>query len=136
MISPMREPPNIPAHLLRACLRDHYALDAAALDFLPLGLDTNAGVYRVVSADGDAYLLKVKAGPLYEPGCLVPRYLRDHGVAAAVAPLPTTSGALWTRTGERGEWAAILYPFIEGERGWQPLMTDAQWRATGAAVKR
>ncbi len=129
----MYEPPNIPEERLRACLRDQYALAAASIAFLPLGLDSRAGVYRVVSEQGASCLLKAKAGVFYEPGCLVPRCLSDQGIAAVVAPLPTQSNVLWTRL---DEWIITVYPFIEGEHGWNPAMTDAEWRAAGAAIRQ
>jgi spectinomycin phosphotransferase len=130
----MLEPPNIPADLLRACLQDAYGIAPITVEFLPLGLDTRAGVYRVVSAEGTVYLLKAKWGSLYEASCQVPRALRDQDIAAVVAPLPTRDNALWTPA---GEWTLILYPFIEGVVGnWQDGLTDGQWRAVGAALRQ
>lgn len=132
----MREPLSIPEEDLRACLRDEYGLAAVALEFLPLGLDTRAGLYRVAVAQGASYLLKVKAGSFYEAGALVPRYVADQGIAAVVAPQPTTRGALWARLPGREGWVAMVYPFIEGESGWNAAMTDEQWRAVGAALRQ
>jgi spectinomycin phosphotransferase len=129
----LRESPDIPEEHLRTCLQDQYGLSAVALDFLPLGLDTRAGVYRVVSEQGIPYLLKAKSGSLYEPSCLVPGYLRDQGIASVVAPLPTRRNTLWAQA---REWAVILYPFIEGDSGWDPPMTDVQWRAVGMALNQ
>lgn len=132
----MRASPNIPEEHLRACLRDQYGLSAATLALLPRGRDTRAGVYRVVSARGACYLLKVKSGAFSQASCLVPRYLKDQGIAAVAAPLPTTRGALWTTLRESGaDWAAMLYPFIEGDVGWTPAMTDEQWQAVGASMR-
>lgn len=128
----MREAPGIPEERLRACLRDQYGLAPTMLEFLPLGLDTYAGVYRVVSEQGAASLLKITSRPLYEPRCLVPRYLRDRGVTSVVAPLPTRSGTLWTHL---EQWTVTLYPFIEGETTWAG-MTDEQWREVGSTFKR
>src|SRR5690348_14449785 len=128
----MRKPPRILEEHLRTCLQDQYHLSPATLEFLPRGKDYNAGVYRMVSEQGTAYLLKVTSRPLYEPGCLVPWYLRDQGIAAVVAPLPTASGSLWTRL---AEWTVIVYPFIEGDTSLTG-MTDAQWRETGSVFRR
>ena len=127
----MYEKPNIPDEDLRAAVRDQYGIDAATLAFLPLGLDSMAGVYRVVSEQGKAYLLKAKVGPFYEAGYLVSRYLCDQGIAGVVAPLRTKRNPLWTRL---GEWTVTVYPFIDGESGWNPGMTDAQWRAVGTIL--
>ena len=128
----MREPPRIFEERLRACLQDHYDLFPLTLEFLPLGLDYNAGVYRVVSKQETAYLLKVTSRPLYEPRCLVPRYLNDQGITSVVAPVPTRSGSLWARV---EEWTVIVYPFIDGDTSWTG-MTDEQWRKVGTIFQR
>ncbi len=92
----MREKPAIADELLQAILQDQYGVEAITLEFLPVGLDYHAGVYRVVGEQGNAFLLKATSRPLYEPRYLVPRHLNDTGITSVVAPLPTKSGALWT----------------------------------------
>ena len=129
----MRERPSIAEQHLRACLQDQYDLSIVSLTFLPLGLDTRAGVFRVEDKMGTPFLVKVKSGALYKPGRLVPRYLHDQGIAAVVAPLPTRHNALWTQL---GDWTVTLYPFIEGDRGWTPPLTDTHWRSVGATLKQ
>jgi spectinomycin phosphotransferase len=124
------EPPNIAPEVLRAGLRERYDLGADTLEFLPCGHDNRAGVYRVVSEHGSVYLLKVTSRPLYEPSCLVPRYLYDRddrGITAVVTPLPTTSGSLWATL---AGWKIMVYPFLEGDTSLTG-MTDEQWQATG-----
>jgi spectinomycin phosphotransferase len=128
----MREQPEIPEEDLRACLEDRYDLYPVTLEFLPLGLDYNAGVYRVVSEQGTAYLLKVTSRTLYESQCLVPRYLNDQGITSVVAPIPTRSGALWTRV---EEWTVIVYPFIDGDTSWTG-MTNEQWNEVGTIFQQ
>jgi len=127
----MREQPGIPEERLRACLQNQYDLIPVTLEFLPLGLDYHAGVYRVVSEQGTAYLLKVTSRPLYEPRCLVPRYLNDQGITSVVAPVLTKSNALWTLL---EEWTVIVYPFIDGDTSWTG-MTDEQWKEVGTIFK-
>jgi spectinomycin phosphotransferase len=128
----MREPPRIPEERLRACLQDQYDLDPVALAFLPLGKDYDAGVYRVVSAQGNAYLLKVTSRPLYEPSCLVPHYLKEQGITSVVAPVPTKRHTLWTQL---GEWTVIVYPFLDGDTSLTG-MTLAQWQEVGTIFQR
>ncbi len=123
----MREKPSISEDGLRACLLEQYDLNAIVFEFLPLGLDYHAGVYRVVSKQGIPYFLKVTFRPLYEPGCLVPGYLREQGILSVVAPFPTKNKALWTRV---EDWTVIVYPFIEGDTSWTG-MTDGQWKEVG-----
>jgi spectinomycin phosphotransferase len=126
------EPPNISVDVLHTCLRERYGLVVVALEFLPRGYDYRAGVYRVVSEQGTVYLLKVTSRPLYEPSCLVPRYLRDRGIAAVVAPLPTTSGSLWIQL---AEWTVMVYPFLDGDTRLAG-MTDDQWKEAGIVFQQ
>ena len=48
----MREKPAIADELLQATLQDQYGLIPVTLEFLPVGLDYHAGVYRVMSEQG------------------------------------------------------------------------------------
>jgi spectinomycin phosphotransferase len=85
-----------------------------------------------MSEQGTAYLLKVTSRPLYEAGCLVPRYLNDQGITSVVAPVPTRSSALWTKL---ADWTLIVYPWISGESSLTG-MTNEQWKEVGSIFKR
>src|SRR5437764_13715907 len=128
----MREQAGIPEQQLRACLQDQYDLYPVTLEFLPRGKDYKAGVYRVVSEQSTAYLIKVTSRSLYEPRCLVPHYRNDQGITAVVAPVPTRGGALWTQL---EEWTVIVYPFIDGDSSLTG-MTNEQWKEVGTIFKR
>src|SRR5215469_12635110 len=127
----MREKPAIPEKELQACLQEQYGISPMMLEFLPLGLDTRAGLFRIVSADGRSYFVRVKSGPLYEPSCVVPRLLWDRGIESVAPPLFNRSNALWARL---GTWTVTVYTFLEGDTGWTG-MTDEYWKATGAVFK-
>src|SRR3954447_20134977 len=130
----MYEPPvDLPEATLEAALRTHYGLAVTATTLLSLGQDTAAWVYRVQTADDASYFLKVRTSVTNVPSLLVPRYLHDHGVAQVIAPLPTTTGALWT---EVEGYALILYPFVAGSTGMAQGMAPAQWRAYGAILRQ
>jgi spectinomycin phosphotransferase len=128
----MREPPKIAEERLRACLQKQYDLSPITLEFLPRGKDYYAGVYRVVSEEGSAYLLKVTSRRLYEPGCLVPAYLSEHGITSVVAPVPTKNHALWMKL---LDWTVIVYPWISGDTSLMG-MTNEQWKEVGSIFKR
>jgi spectinomycin phosphotransferase len=130
----MREPAaNLSDETLRDCLRARYGLAVAELAFLPLGHDSSAWVYRVRTADGGTYFLKARLSVANEAGLAVPRYLHYRGVAQVVAPLPTTTGALWA---DAGDYALILYPFVAGATGMERGLSDQQWVDYGALLRR
>lgn len=123
----MRESPALADTLLRSILQERYHLLSVTLEFLPVGLDYQAAVYRVVSEQGDVVLLKITSRPLYEARYLVPRYLNDQGIASVVAPVPTSSGELWV---ELAGWTAIVYPWIAGDSSLAG-MTQEHWQRLG-----
>jgi spectinomycin phosphotransferase len=128
----MREPPEVSNESIEASIQASYDIVVTSLTFLPLGHDSSAWVYRAEAVGGAAYFLKLRRGAVCEPGLVVPRHLRDRGVAHVVAPLPTATGALWA---DLGEFVLILYPFIEARAGMDAGLTEDQWVAFGKAVK-
>ena len=127
-----REPPRVSEQRLLTCLRDEYNLISVAFEFLPRGRDYHAGLFRIVTAQTTAYLLKINTRPLYEPAFQVPHYLQSHGITSVVAPIPTQHHALWTRL---EDWVVTVFPFIEGDTSLTG-MTDAQWRMTGTIFRQ
>ena len=128
----MLEKPNLPDSQLIAGLRAGYGLAVTTLEFLPIGYDASAWLYRV-NAD-QPYFLKLKRGPFYLPSVTVPHYLKTSGIEPVVAPLPTTSGDLWHAL--NADYSLILFPYIEAENGMDVGLTDAQWQALGSALKQ
>ena len=132
--SSMREPlVDLSNEMLRASLGARYGLAVADLTFLPLGQDSSAWVYRVETADGAPYFLKVRRRVTNPPSLLVPRYLHDQGIAQVIAPFPTDSQTLWT---EVEGYALILYPFVAGTTGMEHGMAPRQWIDYGAILRQ
>jgi spectinomycin phosphotransferase len=130
----VREPPvNISDEQVCACICARYGLAVRGLDFLPIGQDSSAWVYRVRTPDDGAYFLKVRTRVTNEASLLVPRYLRDRGIAQVIAPLPTATGDLWSNA---GAYALILYPFVAGRTGMARGMSEQQWIDFGALVRQ
>jgi spectinomycin phosphotransferase len=131
----MRENPGLDAIGLAACLKAQYSLDVATIAFLPIGYDLNAAVYEVVASDGTAYFLKVRFGPVHEPGLLVPRALIDRGVPNVLAPLRTRSSNLWASLDGYDDYCVVLYPFIQSQNAMEAGLSDDQWRAFGSTLR-
>ncbi|UCH26963.1 MAG: aminoglycoside phosphotransferase family protein [Trueperaceae bacterium] len=129
----MKQQLELPDTLMIERLRDAYGLRVTRLDFLPLGADLNAAVYKAVAEDGSAYFLKVRRDESNLAGLTIPRYLEDRGYSRAVAPLPTKSGRL---SAGLSAFTLILYPFVTGDLAAQVGMSDRQWIEFGSLVKR
>src|SRR5438128_11001370 len=92
----MRDKPNLSEEWIIAGLRNSYGIAATELEFLPIGHDSTAWVYRVGVGEGENLFLKVRKGPIDEISLRVPRYRKDAGVDEVVAPIPPVAGErLW-----------------------------------------
>jgi spectinomycin phosphotransferase len=131
----MREDRGLSESAIADCLAAHYGLAVDAVTFLPIGNDFQAAVYRVVATDGAAYFLKIRFGPIFEPGLLVPRALVDLGISNVLAPLRTTTEGLWCALDEHAGATVVLYPFIPGQNAKLAGLSDGQWRAFGATLR-
>jgi spectinomycin phosphotransferase len=129
----MLEKPDLPDEQLIACLQRDYGLRIVEIDFLPLGADMNTAVYRVVADDARAYFLKLRSGNFDEITVAIPRLLSDQGMPQIIAPIATSTGALWTRT---GVFAVVLSPFVAGKNGFEIAISDRQRVEIGAALRR
>jgi spectinomycin phosphotransferase len=128
----MLTPPDISADAITSQVRDAWGMVIARVDFLPIGADVDAAVYRLDSADGRAHFLKLRRARFDEIAVAAPAFLHEHGAPAVMAPLPTANGALWT-SGHGFNW--ILYPFFDGPNGFGRPLSDAQWFALGKSLR-
>jgi spectinomycin phosphotransferase len=129
----MIQAPDIPDDMLLGILRDAFGVDAACVEFLPLGNDTRSFVYRVAVRDGVNLFLKLRAGAPYPPSLGVPRRLRDAGITPVVAPLPAHDGTMYAML---GDFTVLLYPYISGDSAMTRGMTSAQWRTHGRTLRQ
>ena len=76
----MLQKPNLSDDKIVSCLRESYGLTVTELEFLPIGYDMSAWVYRTGADDGETYFLKVRKGPVDEISLAVPQSLKEAGV--------------------------------------------------------
>ncbi|HEX2620134.1 MAG TPA: aminoglycoside phosphotransferase family protein [Phototrophicaceae bacterium] len=129
----MLEKPTLPDDVIVITLRDEYDINVTRLEFLPVGNDATAWVYRVTDIDGQLWFLKVRKGAVYPPVLHVPRYLKDQGIEQVVAPIPDRQGRLHI---EIENFSLTLYPYITGKTGMDTEMSDAHWQEFGAVLKQ
>ena len=130
-IAAMLTKPYIPDELIISRLQEEYDLRVSSLPFLPLGADVNTAVYRVITQTDTSYFLKLRKG-FNEITVTVPRFLKSLGFQEILAPFETKSQQGWA---DFGEYKMILYPFIEGQDGFDAELSDHHKQTLGAALK-
>jgi spectinomycin phosphotransferase len=128
----MLEKPNIPDVHILSHLQEQYGLRVTQVEFLPLGADLGTAVYRIPTNDGKTYFLKLRKG-FEEITVTVPLFLKSQGIPEIIPPIETKSGQAWA---DFGEYKTILYPFIEGQDGFERELADDHRRTLGVALKR
>jgi spectinomycin phosphotransferase len=128
----MLEKPDLPEDLILLHLRDEFGLQAVQATFLPLGVDTNTAVYRILTSDEQAYFLKLRKGKFDEIMVLLPEFLKSQGIPAIIAPLKTQSQESW---GRLNEYKMVLYPFVQGQDGYERALAERQWINFGEGLK-
>jgi spectinomycin phosphotransferase len=127
----MRDKPQVSDDTLIETLKSSYGIPVMKLEFLPLGYDAMAAVYRVETAT-EAYFLKLKRSEINQASLSVPHYLKSKGIEQIVAPLETKTGALCVKA---QDFTLILYPFIEGDTGMKLGLSDKQWGEYGQILR-
>jgi spectinomycin phosphotransferase len=129
----MIEKPDISDEKVITALDENYSVKADTVEFLPIGNDASAWAYRVKAENQGVYFLKIRTEIANPAGFLVPRFLQDHGMEQALAPLPTQKHELWARV---EDFFFILYPFVTGTQAMEVGMSDLQWKTLGTVLKR
>jgi spectinomycin phosphotransferase len=109
-----------------------YGVLATELRLLTDGLDEAARTFRVGVGNGPDLALRLAAGDPRPVTYLVPLHLRDSGVDAVVAPLPTMTGEAFVKV-DGLTWS--LYPFVDGADGWTHGMDEQDWHNLGSALR-
>jgi spectinomycin phosphotransferase len=128
----MLERPALDDSTLVAALRDGYGLAIEHLTFIPLGNDSAAWTYHATASDATAWFVKVRRDARLA-GILVPRFLRDDGLAEVVAARPPRNGEPWL---DVGEWTVLVYPFVDAPRAMEAGMDERGWTRLGAFAAR
>ncbi len=129
----MLDKPQIDDDKIIEALRVNYEIHVSQIEFLPIGYDARAAVYRAISRAGQTYFVKLKRDAVDPLSVFLPRYLVAQGIPQVVAPLPTITNALW---GAVEDYSLLVYPFIEGQTGMKVGLNDAQWIEFGRILQR
>lgn len=129
----MLEKPALAEETLLVSLQQEYGISGASIEFLPIGADPDAAVYRAVAADGSPYFVKLRTGAFSEITVTLPGFLHEQGLRQVIPPLLTRTGQRWASL---AAGALIVYPFVAGCDGYAADLSPAHWAEFGAALRR
>ena len=107
-------------------LKNSYGIDVANLISLPLGADADALIYKVQTPDQTTYFVKLKRGQ-HDISMNLQLLLHDSGIKEIISPTKTLNGQpkLYINN-----FTLIVYPFIDGQDGFNQNLTDDQRKLT------
>lgn len=108
-------------------------IEATSLAQLPLGADVNASVYKARASDQKTYFVKLKRGHFQDSNIAILELLQKAGIQQLIHPIKTTEGKQLQQV---DDFTFIVYPFVEGQDGFNSSLTDEQWIALGRALKQ
>ncbi len=117
----------------KSSLITHYGIEINSIASLALGADINAFIYKVVTPQQQAYFIKLKAGYHHEVGVEVVELLEKAGVQQLIPPVKTIHGSSTQRI---EAFTLIVYPFVEGQDGFNRTLTDDQWVLLGKTLRQ
>lgn len=129
----MLEKPCLADQLIIDGLKIAYGIEVATLKFLPLGAEMNSWVYRAEAQDQAAYFLKLKYKFNYEISIEIAELLYDADIKQIISPIKTIQGL---SSQHFGDFTLIVYPFVEGQNGFNHKLTDEQWLTFGKALRK
>lgn len=114
-------------------LKSDYGIAAESLEILPLGADFNAAVYKAQASDGRHYFVKLKRSDRDDMGVAISELLHAAGIEKIIYPLRTLIGTSMLRM---EDFSLIVYPFVEGQDGFNRDLSDNQWVMLGKAMRQ
>ena len=114
------------------CLKTYYGIEVVKLTFLPLGADMNAAVYKVETKRHD-YFVKLKHGRSHDTSVAIMELLQHAKVQQIIVPIKTIHDQA---TQPINDFTLIVYPFIEGQDGFNRSLTDEQWLILGKTLRQ
>ncbi|KTD75107.1 aminoglycoside phosphotransferase family protein [Legionella waltersii] len=122
----------IPEQELIELLKSHYGLCAYSAKILPLGADMNASIYKA-ETHSNSYFVKIIHDVLQDSPIEIMKLLHDSGIKHIISPIKSLEGKLVKIL---PHFKLIVYPFIEGENGFDRKLTKTEWIELGRVLKQ
>lgn len=128
----MIEQPLTNEHII-ACLKTNYGINATKLTCLALGADINACVYKAETHDQLFYFIKLKLKSHHDISAIIITLLHDVGIQHIIPPIKNKYGQSIQHI---DGVTVMVFPFIEGQDGFNRDLTDEQWVKLGKVMRQ
>jgi len=128
----MLEKHVLPDQIIIKCLKTNYDIAVAALTFLPIGADANASIYKAETPDQSSYFIKFKLRHHHDIGVEIVELLQQAEVQQIIPPIKTIHGKSIQPI---DDFSLIVYPFVDGQDGFNQNLTEHQWIKLVKALK-
>lgn len=115
------------------CLQLEYGIQVHSLAMLALGADMNASVYKMETQQNKTFFIKLKNGYYNERGIPIMELFHFAGMQQLIFPIKTLQGE---SIAQGSNFSLIVYPFVEGDNGFDRPLTDAQWLKLGRTLRQ
>ncbi|HHT0609966.1 TPA: phosphotransferase [Legionella anisa] len=113
-------------------LKTDYRIDALSLNYLPIGADMNASVYKA-DTKNQSYFVKLKKGYHHDVAIDILDLLYENGIQQIIKPINTVANQpILYADG----FSLIVYPFIHGQNGFNQTLTKEEWITFGNTLKQ
>lgn len=129
----MLEKDTLSVQTIIKCLNTNYGISVAALTHLSIGADTNASIYKAQTSNQLVYFIKVKLGHHYGIGVEIVELLQQARVQQIIPPIKTIHGKSILSI---DDFSLIVYPFVEGQNGFNMNLTNDKWIKLGKTLKQ
>lgn len=123
---------SIPESDIIELLQNYYEIEAKSVEPLPFGADRNALVYKAITKSNSNFV-KIKYGNHEEIHIAILRLLHDLGIKEIIFPIAARDGNLIKKLDQS---KIIVYPFIDGQNGFEKKLTKNQWIELGQTLKK
>lgn len=118
---------------LKKSLKHNYGIEILRLIPILSGADSQAKSYQAIADDGGQYFIKLKQSFEKDMGFKILMLLKMNGIQEIIPPLPNFEGKdIQNVEG----WFYAVYPFVEGEDGFQKELSSKQWTHLGTMLKK
>jgi spectinomycin phosphotransferase len=106
-------------------IETEYGISVSGIDQLNIGFDKNTAVYKLVSTDRKVYFLKIRSGNFTESSLTIPSLIsRKTNSSNLINIVKTADGKLYV---ERASLYIMIFPFINGQPGWDISLAKDQF---------